>query len=170
MILLFLVKYCIILFCPIFPNPRKDADMSTDLNSEILGSGTPADEADMQPPKQRRWPKWLLFVLVVGLLLFVALALTMGFLTSSSLQRSIENAGFNNVVVFPADETKQTIESATANYGSCQLRFIIATQELPGGQGVIERLAVVESDGGLLFDTTPTELASMERYAPCTQQ
>lgn len=144
--------------------------MSTDLNSEILGNGTPADEADIRPPKQRRWPLNLLVLLLVAITLVIAIAAVRAFIAGTAIKRSIENAGFNNVVVFQADETKQTIESATANYGSCQLRFIIATQELPGGQGVIERLAVVESDGGLLFDTTPSELASMERYAPCTQQ
>ncbi len=146
----------------------------TALQDDIFRPDPPTTESmgkskNKDKPK-RVWPKRLFQIIGIAALIAAVVWLTTGLITSKTvtLEKAITNAGFENVTIYPADTSKQTVASATASYGSCQLRFIIATQELSGGQGTIERLAIVESDGKLVFDATPTELSSMERYAPCT--
>lgn len=144
----------------------------TALQDDIHRPDPPSTESvgkSKNKPK-RVWPKRLIQVIGIAALIAAVVWLTTGLIASKTvtLEKAITNAGFENVTIYPADTSKQTVASATASYGSCQLRFIIATQELSGGQGTIERLAIVESDGTLVFDATPTELSSMERYAPCT--
>jgi hypothetical protein len=134
--------------------------------SSMTDIGLDGHVDDEPTRKKRRGRTLVALIVIIGLLIggFVAYRA----ISKPALVRSIENSGFTDVTYFDGDPAKKITPSATAWYGQCELRFVLATQAVPGQTGMtVERVAIVESDGKLRFDTTPAELSGQPAYALC---
>ena len=86
--------------------------------------------------------------------------------TQPQLVGQVESAGFTDVRYYPADPTLQTVESATAKYGDCQLTFKLTTRTVEDGSSIVS-LAVVNDDGKFIYDATPAKLSADENFSSC---
>lgn len=112
-----------------------------------------------------------LLMLIAGIAALALLGVGMAnFLDNRSqpeLVKQLESAGFKEVDYTDASEVDGTVASATALYGSCQLRFISTTQQLADGT-VVARTALVRDDGSIVYDPTAFKLSLIDAFAPCT--
>ncbi|MBP7820920.1 hypothetical protein KA043_02330 [Candidatus Saccharibacteria bacterium] len=125
-----------------------------------------------EPRKKKSKGKFLvvLFVLVAVCAAAWFLATNLGSVsllgTQTQLVAQVESAGFTDINYYPADEALQTVESATAKYGDCQLTFKLTTRTVEDGSSIVS-LAVVNDEGKFIYDATPAKLSADENFNSC---
>lgn len=125
-----------------------------------------------QPRKKKNKGKFLAVILVLVVVLAGAwyLVTNQGSINLPGIQPQlvgqVESAGFTEVRYYPADSSLQTVESATAKYGDCQLTFKLTTRSVEDGSSIVS-LAVVTDEGKFIYDATPAKLGADENFSSC---